>query len=200
MSRAAFELDRHQAFLTQPAEESHFVLFYEDDEFLVDSVARFVASGLTLGDPVVVVATESHRTSLREKLEAESFDVLGAIGSRQLTMLDAEETLSAFMVDGSPDATRFAAAIGRVLDDLLEGRSRTPVRVYGEMVDLLCRDGAPEEAVRLEHLWNELADRHPFCLFCAYTMATFANGERARVYARVCDAHGGGRLSATPAR
>jgi hypothetical protein len=189
MSDAAFVLDRHQAFLAGPTRENRFVLFYEDDEFLVDSVGRFVASGLAAGDPIVLIATAAHQRALYERLGAELFDVAGALRSARLTILDARETLSSFMEGGSPDPVRFAAVMGRVLDDGFDGRPRTTVRAYGEMVDLLCRDGAPDAAVRLEHLWNDLGKRYPFCLFCAYAMESFANGARAQVHARVCEAH-----------
>jgi hypothetical protein len=40
------------------------------------------------------------------------------------------------------------------------GRENATVRAYGEMVDLLWKDGLEEAAIRLETLWNELANTH----------------------------------------
>ena len=56
------------------------------------------------------------------------------------------------------------------------------------MVALLWRDGKHGAAVHLERLWNELATRHAFGLFCAYPMADVAAGP-ARAMNGVCDAH-----------
>jgi hypothetical protein len=48
--------------LESPSTGDHVVQFYEDDEFLIDAVAHFVAAGLAAGEPALIVATEPHRT------------------------------------------------------------------------------------------------------------------------------------------
>jgi hypothetical protein len=39
----------------------HGVYFYEDDTFLIDSVADFAKEGLERQETVIIVATEQHR-------------------------------------------------------------------------------------------------------------------------------------------
>jgi len=51
------------------------------------------------------------------------------------------------------------------------------VHAFGEMVALLCQDGLFDAAVELEGLWNELAARFRFHLFCAYPSRLFASGD-----------------------
>src|SRR3954463_5302772 len=136
--------------------ESHDVQFYEDEDFLCETVASFLGAGLLAGEPVVVIATEAHREAFCERLRARSIDVARACMSGQLRLLDARETLAQFMVGDEPSPERFRAVLGGVLDDVLRGRSADRVSAYGEMVDLLWRDGNEAAAVRLEELWNDL--------------------------------------------
>jgi hypothetical protein len=93
------------------------------------------------------------------------------------------------MVNGRPDPARFF----RVLDDALacatRGRRGGRVRAYGEMVDLLWRDGKQTAAIALEELWNEASRAHSFSLLCAYVMANFYKGGDGGSFADVCRAH-----------
>jgi hypothetical protein len=44
------------------------------------------------------------------------------------------------------------------------------IRAYGEMVNVLWKDGLTAAAIRLETLWNELAKSYDFKLLCGYSM------------------------------
>jgi hypothetical protein len=149
----------------------HAVQFYADDDFLTGVVARFLAEGLQSARPAVVIATPGHRTAITDELAARGVDVDGCVRAGALKLLDAEETLAQFMVNGVPDAARFKATVGAVLADVA-GRPRPRiVRAYGEMVDVLWRAGHPEAAIQLEVLWNELAMTLDFALLCGYHQA-----------------------------
>ena len=60
-----------------------------------------------------------------------------------------------------------------LLEKAARGRPHCTVRAYGEMVDVLWKDGATAAAIRLEMLWNELAGRHSLSLLCGYAMGNF---------------------------
>jgi len=45
--------------------------------------------------------------------------------------------------------------------------------IYGQMVDLLWKDGKHDVAIRLEILWNQLANTQRFSLLCGYTVGSF---------------------------
>jgi signal transduction histidine kinase len=106
-----------------------------------------------------------------------------------VTYLDARETLSTFLAGSLPDRDLFQTSIGGLLSAAVCGRADTSVRVYGEMVDLLWRDGNPEAAIRLEELWTDLASTHGFSLLCAYPIGNFFKENDARLFEKICASH-----------
>jgi signal transduction histidine kinase len=171
------------------AHPNHIVQFYEDDTFLCDSVAQFVGVGLAAGEPVCVVATPEHRSAFAARLGRRGFDVEEARARGQLTWLEASETLARFMVGDMPDWTLFSGFFGSIIE---ESRRRDPlacVRMYGEMVDLLWRDGNRQGALQLEGMWNEFSSRHSLSLLCAYVMGNFYRTGDAESFREVCRAH-----------
>ena len=152
----------------------HAVQFYENDSSLFTTVAGFLSQGLVEEHPAIIIATAEHTAAILEHLSGRLIDVEKARELGELVVLDAHRTLALFMVGDKPDPARFEASIGRVVGDLLEGRSnRTLVRAYGEMVDVLWKDGREEAAIQLELLWNGLAGRYGFALLCGYAMGNF---------------------------
>ena len=85
------------------ATSEHFVQFYENDAFLVESVSGFAGAALTAGQGSLIIATPEHRSALERKLAAGGIDVAAAVAAGRLMLFDAAETLSSFMIDGSPD-------------------------------------------------------------------------------------------------
>ena len=168
----------------EPASRHHHaVQFYDDEQFLAERVAEFLAEGARLGEPCVVIATEEHNASFAAALRSSGVDVDGGA----VRFLDARATLETFLDRGMPHAELFRAVIGGVLQEVGSPASR--VRAYGEMVDLLWRDGAPDAAIRLEELWNELASHYPFSLLCAYPMGNFYKESDSERFDRICSTH-----------
>jgi hypothetical protein len=125
-----------------------------------------------------VIATAQHREELRNTLQAAN--------NSSITYIDAVELLSAFMVDGWPNETRFTSTVGPLLQRaVLKG----PVRIFGEMVAMLWAEGKTRAAIRLEELWNELASQHAFSLLCAYPMSGFPDQKDNPSFLQVCKAH-----------
>src|SRR5437763_15685858 len=150
----------------ETSEPEHFVQFCETDAFLVNSLSEFIGTALRQGDAGIVLATQSHRESLEERLKVDGLDVAAARVSGQYVSIDAAAVLPKIMVDGSPDPERFAEVIGSIITRAAEGRCH--VRIFGELVALLWADGKRAAALRLEELWNDLARTYSFSLFCAY--------------------------------
>ncbi|MGB7921822.1 MAG: ATP-binding protein, partial [Pyrinomonadaceae bacterium] len=169
------------------SESEHFVQFYETDTFLLDSLSGFIGAGLGEGEACIVVATEAHREGLDERLRAYGLDVATARERGQYVSLDAAEVLSKFMVDGAPDAERFAEVVGGLVARVAEGRPRT--RIFGEMVALLWDEGRCDAAIRLEDLWNVLGQTRAFSLFCAYPFNSFDAEAHAGGLSDVCSGH-----------
>ena len=147
----------------------HAVQFYENDSSLFATVAGFLSQGLVDGHPAILIATAEHTAAILDHLKGRMIDVAKARALGELTVLDAHQTLATFMVDGKPDPARFEVSVGRTIGTLLQSRpDRTLVRAYGEMVDVLWKDGREDAAIQLELLWNSLAGRYGFAL-CAAT-------------------------------
>jgi len=164
------------------------VQFYHDDAFLRGVVGDFLRAGLAEEQAVIVIATEAHREAFASYLEEHGVDVAAARRSKLLVEFDARETLTSFMVDSSPDESRFRRIIGTLINRA-RGTSRGRVRAYGEMVDLLWADRNAAAALRLEELWNALATSHDFALLCAYALGRFSEASHADAFRAVCDQH-----------
>ncbi len=156
-----------------PDAHHHAVQFYGADAELFETVGAFLGDGLQAGQPAIVIATPEHRVAIERELDARHIDVPSARRLGDLVMLDAEETLATFMVDHAPVGSLFRRSVGDVIDQAVRGRMRTPVRAYGEMVDVLWKQGRTEAAIRLEVLWNNLAESHHFSLLCGYAIGNF---------------------------
>jgi signal transduction histidine kinase len=175
--------------LERPAVSSHIVQFYEDDGFLCDSVAHFIVAGLSAGEPVLVVATAEHREALGSRLSRDGFSVDDACARGQLVWLDARDTLAKFMVGDVPNWTLFNDLVGPLFEQAKERFPGVLVRAYGEMVDVLWREGNKQAALKLEGLWNDLARLHSFSLLCAYVMGNFYRSGDAESFRDVCRTH-----------
>jgi hypothetical protein len=165
----------------------HAVQFYGNKGSLFTTVAGFLSEGLVAEQPTIVIATEAHRLAIVDRLRERFIDVELAQRCGDLNLIDAEELLAKFMGSDGPDPQRFEDHVGTLIDETLEGRPRTIVRAYGEMVDVLWQQGQAEAAIRLEMLWNKLAQSHGFALLCGYSMGNFY--KKAEQFQAVCGLH-----------
>jgi hypothetical protein len=173
----------------------HSVQLYRDEAELAEAVGSYLGSAVDAGDPCLVVATPQHDARFAE-----------ALGSRTpeeralLTSADAEQTLAALMADGEPSGDRFEAVVGGLLDSIAAAHPGRHIRVFGEMVDLLCQRGKCTAAVALERLWNELQRKRPFSLLCAYELDVFDRAAQTGPLPEVCREHTRVHAAADPAR
>jgi hypothetical protein len=165
----------------------HAVQFYGNEQSLFVTVGAFLGEGLIAGQPAIIIATPAHTAAILNDLARRLIDVAAAKRIGDLVCLDAEETLGTFMAGAMPDAGAFRKNVGDAIEQALAGRARTPVRAYGEMVDVLWKKGSAEAAIKLEIMWNDLATSHAFQLLCGYSMGNFF--KQADYYERVCEQH-----------
>lgn len=181
-------LSSWDALLAAPAPCDHLAQLYTRDQALVSTVAHFVEHGLTKGEAVIAITTASHWTKIAERLASDGVDVPAVQATRQLIVRDAYDTLTSFMVDGTPDrATMRAVAMGALYTARSAGYGT--VRAFGEMVDILTRRGNLVAAIRLEELWNELLDAERIALLCAYAVDPFDRGEYKATLPSISHAH-----------
>jgi PAS domain S-box-containing protein len=171
----------------------HVVQLYTDDAFLLDALAGFIGGAIVAGDGALVVATQAHAEALEQCLRERGVDSGKAIRQGRYIVLDARELLPRFMVNGSVDEARFteilSAALTQIRDSGLQENRR--IAVFGELVALLWAEGKPQEAIRVEQLWNKLAERHRFFLLCAYPVTGFSDETHIEPFLEMCREHSG---------
>jgi len=168
---------------------SHTVNFYENDPFIVESLAHHLGKSLTEGDSAVIIATAAHRNAIEERLAAGGLDIAALVLQGRFASLDASETLAKFCVDGVLDAARFEEVIGKLLRAMNASSPNHFTRAFGEMVVLLWADGKRDAVMRLEALWSQLATRIHFSLCCAYPINAFSSARDSEYLAKLCAQH-----------
>src|SRR4051812_44656988 len=108
--------DRAATFWAEMSACEHFVQIYEADDAFMDTLAGFVAGGLSPGHSAVVIATPAHAAELERRLRLMGLDVDDACEQDRFILLDARETLSKFMVNGWPDDGLFRSVVAEILD------------------------------------------------------------------------------------
>ncbi len=75
---------------------NHEVEFYSDDAAFVVGFTRFIEATLESGNAVIVVATESHRKSLLQKLQENGVNIVAAVEQGRYVSLDVVDMLATF--------------------------------------------------------------------------------------------------------
>lgn len=175
------------------AESTHWheVLFYRDETGLLDSFTEFTAAALKAGNAAIVIATESHRASLLQRLQAQDLDLGTAIEQGRYIALDAAETLATFMINDWPDPVRFSKAVGDLMESAVRDATgeRRRVAACGECAPLLWTLGNPGAAIRVEQLWDEIARRYDMDTLCGYPSSSFRRDEDVHIFNSICAEH-----------
>jgi MEDS: MEthanogen/methylotroph, DcmR Sensory domain len=95
------------------------------------------------------------------------------VSTHQVVLIDAQQTLSQFLVAGQPDWQRFESVIRAAMLQVHPTKRAEGLRAYGEMVGILWKARQFAAAVRLEQLWNKLLEQSSFSLYCAYAIDVF---------------------------
>lgn len=171
--------------------QAHVVQFYERDEFLISEVSRFIGTALGAGDAGIVIATKQHRDGISRQLASNGLNTSMATAQGRYVALDAADMLAKFMVAGQPDAGRFRKLLGEIIERARKsvGYEGARVAAFGEMVALLWADGEKDAAIRLEQLWNALAETHAFSLHCAYPIRSFSKRDYSEPFQKICSEH-----------
>ena len=169
----------------------HQAAFYADDAAFVDGFAQFMEGALKHGSPVIVIATALHRASLFQRLKADGVDVDAVIAQGRCISLDVADTLSTFMVNDLPDPVLFFRVAGDLIADAatVAKGERRQVAACGECAPVLLAQGNAEAAIRLDHLWDEIARSHEVEIFCGYVSGALEDAEESDSFLRICAEH-----------
>ena len=169
----------------------HEAVFYSDDRQLLDQLARFVGAALNAGNGAVVIATGAHREGLLRSLQASGLDIAAALEQGSYIAVDADELLSACMVDGMLDPTAFLQGIGQlILKALSVVKTEHPrVAVFGEAPDILWKQGNTAAAIQDERLGNQLAEMYAVDILCGYSLNNVRGVAAVDVLQQICAEH-----------
>jgi hypothetical protein len=173
------------AFVSGQDPSGHGAEIYSEIGELAESVAAFLAAGFTAGEAGLLVATPEHVDAIASALAARGWSAETIQSSAHLLVADAESTLESILVDGAPSAEAFEHAVGGLVDQLAD----RPLRIFGEMVDLLTAAGQVDAAIELEELWNDLQLTRHFALLCGYRLDVFDSSVQAGTLPSVCRVH-----------
>jgi CheY-like chemotaxis protein len=175
------------------AKVSHFheVLFYSDDAVFLERFTRFIAAALAAGDVAVIISSEAHRNCFVHRLKAHGLDIDATMREGRFILLDVAKTLSTFMVNDVPDSNRLFEVVASLVTSAAKaGNKEHPrVAVCGEGVSILCETGKLDAAIRLEHLWNQLARSYEIDILCGYSLSGFHGEKDKNAFQRICAEH-----------
>ena len=187
-------------FLFGACPRGHGVHVYMDVNDVAHSVAEYFAAGFDEGEPALMVARPEHAHLIRERLRAKGWSSDGDGEAAPLAGVDAASTLAAILEDGRLSPQAFERVVGGLLDDLAARSGGRPIRVFGEMVDLLVDRGEREAAAELERMWNDALRRREFSLLCGYRLDIFDRAAQTTTLPDVCRAHSHVLPAQDPAR
>jgi signal transduction histidine kinase len=167
---------------------AHWVQYYDDDAFPVESISDFLWEGILKGEGTVVILKARHALSVRHALVKRGGDPKELERTGRMSFLGAETTLAKLMVKGRPDPRRFRGEVAAAIDRTIPGDGGT--RVIAELVALLITTDRPQAALVLEGLWNDYLRRRRVRLRCLYPLGPFTAPSLSRAFKRITDIHG----------
>lgn len=146
-------------------EAEHAVRFFQREGAILEAVTDYASAALAEGAPVLLAMSTANGVGVVARLLRRGHKDARA----RVTLLDSEVVASTMRAeDGVAAAFRqhVEPAVGAA-----RGRSSRPLRLYGDVVNVLWRRGAQEQAIELEGLWEGLARRDGGVrLLCGYRL------------------------------
>ena len=169
----------------------HEVQLYSSEELFLHRFTGFMGAALSVGDAVVVVATQSHRDALFQRLQVDGLDVTAAVDQGRYIPLDVADVLATFMVNDVPDPVQFREITSSLLaaaKNAAKGK-RPHVAACGECAPVLLQRGMADAAVRLEGLWDEIAKKGGVDILCGYPGESFRGKQGSDTLHRILTEH-----------
>lgn len=140
--------------------------FYDDVAPLVTELGRAMSVALDQGHAVLCAVSDATRLMLEEHCVKRGIDISDARIRGQYVCLDAVDVLSDITFKGRPDRSRFADAVGREVETLVD--EYPGVWMYGELAAVMWTQGHEAGAVEIERLWASIAESSPVVLCSAF--------------------------------
>jgi CheY-like chemotaxis protein len=170
------------------APRSHAVQFYDNEQFVQQAIADFFTQGARQGDPLILVSRL--RTFEGVAAHLASGRSGSADAADRILFFDAEVTLPQIMDGENLDSVRAERLLKHVLSQSCPSHAQGTVRLYGEVVDILCQRGLHSAALEFEGIAHSLLDFQPqLSILCGYAIERFDDDTNAARIRSVCQKH-----------
>ncbi len=168
------------ALLERPRRSDHIALVYKDDAFLVESVGRFIDSGLRSGDGIVVLCTLPRWEEIRQRLASRGADLMiSALRRGQLIRTGVHNILLNWM-GSNCSQSEFNEAVGGLVD--MQLGQYPAVRVFSELADVLLDKDNWLIATNAQRGWNSYLRGKPVSVLSAWRLdRLYAEGYGSRL-------------------
>jgi CheY-like chemotaxis protein len=170
------------------ARGAHAVQFYEDERFLHRAIAGFFAEGLRSGEPLVMIARPRTFEAVAEHV-ASVRSVSPTEAANRILFVDVTTARREFLTRHTPDPVRLEQSASRLLARARRGGEGGTIWLYGETVDVLCKEGNHAAAVGLEELWNTMFAGLGMSVLCGYAIDGFDDDVSAKHLRAICGQH-----------
>jgi CheY-like chemotaxis protein len=168
---------------------SHSVQFYENEQFVHHAIAEFFTQDAYSNDPLILVSRPSTFKAVVEYVTSGQYSPAIDAADRIL-FVDAEVALSQIMEGETLNPVRAERLFKDVLSQARPSYAHGSVRLYGEIVDLLCQRGHHATALQFEGLASRLFDLKPqLSILCGYAIERFTDDTDATQLRAVCQKH-----------
>ena len=170
----------------------HVAAVYADTESLLDDYARFAEVSLAAGNVFVLLADDSRRKQLHERLLARGIAVDRFAADGNFVFVDSAAALSQAMRNGQLDETRLQEAAVALCNRVARTAAATPRRIAfcGEGAPCVFTSGDTNAALCIERVWNEIAKTWAVDSLCAYDAGVLRReGESRDAFLRICAEH-----------
>ena len=165
---------------------SHGVQFYDNEPLIQHAIAQYFARDAHPGDQLIMVSRPRTYNAVGEHLASGRYGP--TIPTDRILFIDAEAVLSQVMDGETFDKTLTERLFKQVLSQVSLRDTQT-IRLYGELVDLLCQHKHHASALQLEGVGGDLIHLEPrLSIFCGYAKARFGYANDADFQA-VCRKH-----------
>ncbi|SFF26714.1 MEDS domain-containing protein [Nitrosomonas sp. Nm166] len=173
-------------YLTNPS-GSHLVQVCQNESFRAEAIAHYIKEGVLEGEGIIIFAGMALRKNVISKMEWLGLDVATLKNEGQIKFFDAEFLLLSIVVDGIIKRQAFQEVVGTPICDIQLKYGKA--RVFGEMVNILWKQGQYDTAMQLGSLWNELNRKQEFSLFCVYSVDNLDPNAYEEALERLCKCH-----------
>ncbi len=154
---------------------SHSVQFYIGEQFAHHAIAEFFTRDATPGDPLILMAQSGTFRAVARQLSSGPYDQIGNAVER-LQFVDADVVLPRIMRGEALDPARARGFFGDLFARIGSFPADGSIRLYGELVDVLCERGHHAAALEVEGLVPGLFEVEPrLSILCGYCIDRFRN-------------------------